>query len=153
MKQWFIDLERGISNLIYYFKVIWKQRDWDHAYMEELLLTKLERWYKRYSGNIQLPYEGIEKDLQAMRICINILKRRRDSWYTDVWHSKYAYKEDYVFEPIPDKLGYCEMKSIGLTEEEKEKSTEWLHKCNKVEKRDWEIFCDILKKYGERWWD
>lgn len=153
MKYWFRDLKTGISNLIYYFKVIWNDRQWDHVYLENLMLAKLERWYKRYSGNIQLPYEGVEKDLQAMRICINILKRRQSSWYTDVWHSKYAYKEEITFEQIPDNPEYSEMKSTGLTEEEKEKSSEWLQKCNKVEKRDWNIYCDILKKYGERWWD
>jgi hypothetical protein len=171
MKQlriFFKELNRSLHNLKYYFKVIWEDRQWDHQYMEDLMLAKFEKWYKVYSSdNVPFPYEGIEKDVQAMRICINILKRRKEGWYTNVWYSKYAFREETIWEEIPEgdntynifkednptNQKLFEMKSKGLTEEESKKSHEWLINCNKVEERDWIIFCDILKKYNNKWWD
>ena len=38
----FINLIYGIRNLIKWFPIIWKNREWDHYYIYEILKFKLE---------------------------------------------------------------------------------------------------------------
>jgi hypothetical protein len=150
----FRELKRSIQNVVYYLPIIWKDRDWDHGYMETIMLAKLKKWYKRYSNidGLPLPYEGIEKDLQAMRICINILQRRKDSWYDEVCHSRYGYKIEMKFVKIPN-TDLSEIVFEGLSKEEDIAHIELRNKCNQVYKRDWKLYCTIFEKYFEKWWD
>lgn len=148
IKYLYKDFVKGIKNLIYYFPTIWGDRDWDHGYLENLMYIKFKKWYKEYSSpDLMMSYVGIEKDLQAMRICINILERRKTDWYTDGWYNKYAYKAIYY------TTDHNEWKHKGLTDEEEKKNIEWLKKYDKVKERDWQIFCRIFEKYLNRWWD
>lgn len=154
---WFVEFCDGVSNLKKFWRVIWNDRDWDHAYFERIMLTKFEKWYDRYSKieDLPFPHEGIEKHIQAMRICINILRRRKEDWYTQVWYNnKLQQKVKYNFESviIHGEQMY-EMKHFGLTEEEELENSKLLKNSGLAEKRDWRIFCRILEKYNEYWWD
>ena len=40
MKQYYRKFKQGIGNLIYYFKVIWNDRQWDYAFFYRLELKK-----------------------------------------------------------------------------------------------------------------
>lgn len=157
------DLSTGIKNLAYYFKTIWKDRDYDHSYIEKLLLKKYKRQYARTTKLNR--FESSEKTAQALRILIFILERRKNGWYTDSWHSKYAYKEKHYFQEIfptdpiygvvddIKKEKMYEMKSEGLTAQEETENIRLLRQYEEVEKRDWNIFCDITKKYHNQFWD
>jgi len=70
----------SISNLVWYFRVVWNDHDWDHSYIHDILLRKLEKVLKRYQ-NAQ--YVGDqEKDInKPLRICVEILRRDRDGFY------------------------------------------------------------------------
>jgi len=102
----FID---SMSNLIYYFKVIWGDRQWDYMYIENILLKKYKRMYKSFYRNDT--HENTKKYAQALRICIMILHRREQCWYMEVPYD------------------------------------------SAVEDRDWKIYCRIIEKYHEKWWD
>lgn len=143
----------GIRNVVHYLPVIWKDRDWDHGYLEDILYAKYTKWYKRFSQpDLYSAYVGMEKDVQAMRILLTILERRRTNWYTNQWYNKYAYKEKFVFSPIEDS-DYSELTTEGLTSEESNKSSDLLVLMDNIEERDWKIFCRILEKYHARMWD
>lgn len=87
--EWWYFITRGIKNLVYWFPLIWNDRDWDHAYMEYILLHKLKRMYKRFSDPtatyVDWTYEYSAKALQALRICIVILERRKSSFTLDLY--------------------------------------------------------------------
>ena len=51
LKKTYYNLIRGISNLISYFRLIWKDRDWDYGFMLELERKKLQRAIKWYEKN------------------------------------------------------------------------------------------------------
>lgn len=78
----------GIQNLWYWFPVIWKDRDWDHAYMEYIMLHKLKQLYSRFSDPektcVNWTEESAAKQLQALKICIIILERMRTSFHWKV---------------------------------------------------------------------
>lgn len=130
IKYWPSDIKRGIKNLIYYFPVIWKQRDFDHGYIEELILYKFRRQYAHYTSPECVEYVGMEKDIQALKICIDILERRNIDWYTSQWY-------DNPKRESPDDD--IRKNHLLLT--------------YSLETRDWKIFCNIMEKYFPRWWD
>lgn len=127
---WPKEVKRGVGNLVYYFKVIWKQRDFDHGYIEELWLAKFKRQYKHYLSDKVVGYVGMKKDVQGLKICIDILERRRSDWYTNQWYDN-PKRED------PSQDVRSELLTLTFN----------------TEARDWKIFCDILNKYFPKWWD
>ena len=116
----FQDLKYGFKNLFAYFSVIWKDRNWDFGYTENLLIIKYKQLYKcLYSDEYLVP---VDRDtyVKALKIAINILERRRDSFYTEIWNSEDTTHIRIIYE---------------------------------IENRDWNIYCDIVKKYHNHWWN
>ena len=73
----------GILNVIEYFPIIYRDRDWDFAFYETLLLFKLKRMYAclEHSAADDLVWA---ESVKALRICITILERRKDDFYIDL---------------------------------------------------------------------
>ncbi len=146
------DIYNFFKNLKHYWSFIKNDRDWDFRYTEDMLLLKYKKQLKYFNNyNKDYRHERHHKDEQVLRILINILERRKSSWYTNVWHSKYAYKEKHYFENI-EGTEYNEWKTEGLDKKEQHLSHLWLLRMNKCEERDWNIFCDIIKKYHDKIW-
>lgn len=78
---WYRSFVAGVYNLWYYLPVIWKDRQWDHAYIEEMLRYKLTRMYKHMTSDMIMPCDRQEEYNKAMKICIDILERRKTNWY------------------------------------------------------------------------
>jgi len=73
------DIPQGFGNLIKWFPVIWRDRDWDHHFLFEVLRFKLENmeWvFSKYGCGI-----GSERDAKRMRICIELIKRIQEDNY------------------------------------------------------------------------
>lgn len=117
---------RSIKNLIKWFSVIWNDRDWDHGYIEDMLLFKLNNMYKRFSDpdatyvNWESYYTS--KALKALKLCIQILERRKNNYYTEYWWSRGQTHEDLLL-------------------------------SSQLEERDWRLFCRMMEKYFNYWWD
>lgn len=79
----------GIKNLIKFFPIVYNYRNYDFGYIECSLSFQLKDMYKRFSNpnktTVDWNYNRIhQKQLQALKIAINILKRREDFWYDSV---------------------------------------------------------------------
>lgn len=92
----YYDFIQGIKNLKKWFPVIWRDRNWDHHYMFEILKFKLE---------IQSSYlkkHCIHTDAQhnhdRMKLCIKLIDKIQNSYYEleylDYQKSKYDLLED-----------------------------------------------------------
>ena len=114
------------KNLIKWFPIIWNDRDWDSVYIEEMLLFKLNNMYKRFSDPnatyVDWDTEHAKPALKALNICVKILERRRDNYYTDYWWSRDQTHEDLIL-------------------------------SSQLEQRDWKLFCRLMEKYFDYWWD
>lgn len=79
------DLIQGIYQLIYWFPVIFKNKDWDFTYTEIILLHQLKLQYKRFSDPsvtyVNWEEESAAKQLKALKICIILLERLSTDWY------------------------------------------------------------------------
>jgi hypothetical protein len=113
----------GIKNLIYYFRIIWNDMDYDYYYILFLIFHKLKKTQKRYTKKDF--FENQENELnKPLRICIEIIYRMlTDFYYNDI--------KNY------DKI--IDNKHLIMAES-----------CLK---RDHDLLFKILSKYIKYWWD
>ena len=121
--------KEGIENLWMWFPIIWKDRQFDYAYLERMLLYKMELMYDRFSDPdetmVDWEYGRSGCALQALRICITILERRQEDFYT---------------------TSLCDSNTRELTDE-------LMVQIHLVERRDWKILHTLMEQYSEYWWD
>jgi hypothetical protein len=111
----------GIKNIIYWFPIIWKDRNWDHHYIYEILKHKLKAQSK-YIGD-KNRHTRAKYDAQRMKLCVNLIQKIEDDYY-GMEYMDYA-ETDFWFEDVEDKPGYSTIKSDII----------------------WEKYDDYFKKY------
>jgi hypothetical protein len=114
-------LKYGIKNIIYWFPIIWKDRNWDHSYILTILQHKLKAQAK-YIGSKDR-HTRAKQDARRMKICINLIEKLQESFY-ETEYMVYA-KEKHWFEPVKGKEGYSSWESEIV----------------------WEYYKDYFKKY------
>ena len=70
---------RSIKNLVRWFPIIWKDRDWDHHFIFEVLKFKLKNQaeYIGKKGN----HLSAERDAEIMMTCVRIIEKVQDEYY------------------------------------------------------------------------
>lgn len=106
-------LKHGIKNIIYWFPIIWKDRNWDHDYIFRILQHKLKAQSKYIGSNDR--HTRAQYDAQRMNLCVNLMQKLQDSYY-DLEYMDYA-KDRHWFEPCEGKEGYSTWESENIWEE------------------------------------
>lgn len=70
---------RNIHNLIRWFPIIWKDRDWDHYYIFEILKHKLIFMSQNIRKNGF--HESAEYDANRMMLCVNLIEKIQNEEY------------------------------------------------------------------------
>ena len=114
-------LKHGVKNIIYWFPIIWKDRNWDHGYIFDILQHKLKAQSKYIGSNDN--HTRAQYDAQRMNLCVNLMQKLQDDFY-EMEYMDYA-KDRHWFEPCEDKEGYSTWESENI----------------------WEKYDDYFKKY------
>ena len=72
--------KQGIKNIIYWFPVIWKDRNWDGHYIFEILQHKLKA-QADYIGRRDF-HTRAQQDARRMRLCVKLIKKVQEEDYT-----------------------------------------------------------------------
>lgn len=139
-------LLKKIKRTLEWIPIIWNNFDFDHYYIEEILLYKLERTYNSMKNNREYTDKS---SLKSIRIAIECLKRLQNDFYFNTY-SKYmdipikiikidnnCSKLDPNWNPSTNMILYEERRNLGEKRE--------------VEVRN--LLYDIMKKYIGYWWD
>ena len=106
------DFINGVKNLIKWFPIIWRDRDWGPENIYTILQHKLE-----------LQAEGIAKrdilvssqrQAEIMRTCINLIQKIKEDYYS-LEYSDYS-EDKFWFEDIQDKPGFSTLESENISE-------------------------------------
>lgn len=127
MKTLYYNIKYGIINLFLYFKIIWNDRQWDYAYLEELTLFKYKLMYKRMCSKNNIVDWSVydqAKNRKALKICINILERRQSGFYYSLPYNALGKNTIISCKQITD-----------------------------LEQRDWNIYCKLIQQHQQSWWD
>lgn len=103
---------QGNKNLFKWFKVVWKDRDWDHAYIFEVMEHKLTS-QSNYIGSKDR-HLSAKRDAEIMTLCVRLMERIREDYYS-MEYGEY-HKTDYWFEEIEDRPGLSTMESELIEE-------------------------------------
>lgn len=68
-----------IKNLIRWFPIIWKDKDWDDHYIWEILKTKLKH-QAEYIGRRD-HHTRAQYDAQRMMLCVRLIEKIQDEYY------------------------------------------------------------------------
>jgi hypothetical protein len=117
VKQFF----RNIYNLIRWFPIIWKDRDWDDHFIFEILKFKLKNQAK-YIGYHDR-HLSAKRDAEKMMLCVRLIEKVQDEYYGCEY------------------LSYCDLEFESITS----KTHPDLHEMIIVEKS--EHYDDYFKKY------
>lgn len=118
---WFMyDFITGIKNLIYWFPIIWKDRDFDFHYTYQILKEKLKKQANYLS--IKGRHVNVDYDVRNINICIKLIEKLQNEYYEHEYSDYHSI--NFKFIPLPNS-SYSELKIEHV----------------------WENYDDYLKKY------
>ena len=89
-------LQYGLENIFYWFKIIWKDRSWDHDFIFVILKHKLKKQaedLRKYSQHV-----GAEYYAERIELCVRLIEKIESNFYE--LESLEFYKLKSWFEPI-----------------------------------------------------
>lgn len=118
---------QGIKNLFYWFPIIWKDRNWDHSFIFQLLAHKLEGQAK-YIGDRGW-HTTAKRDAEIMMTCVRLIKKLDSGYYESEY---FDYHETNIqFLPSDES---SDLRRIEITEVS-EKFNEYFKKYPLIYKR------------------
>jgi len=119
------DLPKGIKNIIFFWKVIWNFRPWDHTYNLRILARSLEPLRDSIINGMEVDGPRLKK-VAKMERAIEILNNITEDKYTDIAEEKLGYlvNIEYTFrDDEPEEIKKANRKIYDLSREIEEK--EW----------------------------
>jgi hypothetical protein len=104
---WISDISIGIKNLITWFPIIYKDRNWDSHYIMEILKFKLKNQSK-YIRDRDF-YVNAKRDAEIMMTCVKLMELIQDDFYSCEYLDYQTTK--YKFKNIPEEKGYSSLES------------------------------------------
>ena len=74
-------IKYGVKNLYKWFWVIWKDRDWDHHYIFQVLKFKLEKQANHLAENGF--HNNAQRDAELMMTCVRLIDKLQNEYYYD----------------------------------------------------------------------
>ena len=117
------NIYQGTRNLIRWFPIIWKDRDWASSHIFEILKTKFKHQSK-YIGDRDFR-ERAKRDAEVMMLCVRLIDKVQDEYYEgeylDYHECDYNWlpvKEDWVDDDgtVTPKSELSELDIVELTE-------------------------------------
>jgi hypothetical protein len=149
------DLKYGLKNIIKWFKIIWRDRDFDHYYLEVMMLEKLKGIrYSIEQYNKIIGDNGKYVDhYRALNICIEILERRTSEFYNELMYKNInvdiAYEKRMMF--IDGKLEYAV--NLDYDPKQGELLQNQIKNVYSIELRDQKVLGKLIGTYLSNWWD
>ena len=159
----------GCHNLIKWIPTIFKDRDWDHWHIYNILQKKIEFQRKEIINSNR--HTDVERDNRDMTIALNLIEKVKEDYY-GTEHLDYS-ESKFRFEPIEGDDEYCTMEQDVISENYDEYIKKYPSSVRKVlkekpdlDKKDlcfWvaqhnqerahDLLHKILKERMRRWWD
>ena len=160
----FRDFYRRVCNVLRWLPTIWKDRDWDNSYINEILIRKLEFTRDFYLSD--KPYSSeASRTADEIQEAISRLHQTKDSWefYENpaLEHLEQKWgKSKFNFIPTNDGTGssYLEIEheNVKTPEDKEQYSKEFraaLEQARKEYLKDKKDAYKFIAKHIDGWWD
>lgn len=154
------NIKYGIQNLITWFPVIWKDRDWDFFFIWIILHKKLDLMEKNIRSNGH--HVNHERDADQIKLCVNLIKRLMDDNYHEnvfLHHDKKWGETHMVWNKTDNpELSSLELKrdNVKTKEDILEERKEFSRLSPNVEQQkqqDIDYLFNYMAKHIQCWWD
>lgn len=156
------ELKTSIKNVIRWFPIIWKDRDWDDSYIFTILKQKLYFTAQLHIKNKR--YVGWEREVELMTLAIKLIDFVTNEHYEDVaWNfmtskygeSKWSFKKIEGKEHLSEMIfKYPKIEDGTYTQVEYDKDFRETHnEANTKHRKARKLLFRILDEHIERWWD
>jgi len=155
------DIPRGIENLINWFPVIWKNRDWDHYFIYVILRHKLHLTEQHIRNHDM--HTRAKEDADRIKVCVNLLDRLIADDYHEMAYKKIDEKWgelELTSTPCEDRDGYHEVHinrpKVKTPEDKKQERKEFKSAYEHeqyLRNQDKNMLFKMMSKYIEGWWD
>lgn len=105
-------LREGIANIIYWFPIIWKDRNWDSHYIFEILKHKLKAQANYIGGKDR--HTRAQLDAKRMRLCVKLIEKVQEGDYA-MEYMGYS-KDRHWFTDCEDRPGSSLWNSETISE-------------------------------------
>lgn len=145
---------QGIKNIIIWFPVIWRDRDFDHSFLYKIMYYKLKNMQAFFeSENVWCACSN--RKAKQIMIAKNLCKRLIEQQYltnalTD-YHQKYGEEIKFSFEPVEGKT-YSVLKWNETEREHEDFHMASVH-SDYMEQQDLDYLFKHMRKYIQGWWD
>jgi len=154
------DFKNGIKNLIMWFPIVWRDRNWDHTYIYRILRHKL------YLTEMLIRNHGIHvrniKDANKIKLCVNLLDRLINDDYHEgafkrhyeKWgHGKFLWDDADLEGYKTLKIEYPNVKtSKDEIQEKKDFSRSSKHEIM-LREQDLDYLFKQMRKHIQTWWN
>lgn len=142
------NVTNGVHNLIVWFPVIWKDRDYAENYLMSIIQFKLERMSRLHREHGHL--ENSEEYARQLSYAAELASKIAEADYTDeVFGDKKYLLEKMSFEFDEDQ-GLIQ---TGLTEEEREEVRRLMDREEEFLERDLNTLLEYINRHYFDWWD
>ena len=107
-----LEFKQGIKNLIYWFPIIWKDRNWDSHYIFDIMKHKLSA-QADYIGGRDLHTQA-QENARKMKLCVKLMGLIQEEFYSSEY-SDY-HKTKHWFEDVPEQPNVSSWESRLLEE-------------------------------------
>ena len=171
------DFVRGIKNLWRWFPTIWKDRDWDHTYIYEILRVKLEHQAYYIGSNDR--HVSAARDSERMLLCARLIQIQKEDLY-GMEYMDYI-KKEYEFIPTDETKKWYTMEDTTIEDnldeyfakypriykkvitgeinrfkrsiKEKDRQVIAMEIADENQERSRRLLFKILDQHIDRWWD
>lgn len=153
IKHIFYNIKMAIGNLIKWFPIVIKDRDFDYYFIMNVLRFKINNTAKHI--NEHQNYVGFERDVERMYTCVRLIDKIQNEDYSteyqeyySFWHSELEDNSEEYFKTYPNTyrkvLKYCEKSNKKLI---------ILNISNERHQKAIRILFKLLENNIEKWWD
>jgi len=156
---------QNIKNLIRWFPIIWKDRDWDDHFIFEILKFKLKN-QADYIGSRDR-HMSAKRDAEKMMLCVRLIEKVQDEYYATEYFE--YHDSELTFVDSEDYPGHYEMVTIEKSERyndyfkkypriakrfrTKDKGKKAFRIAQMNQERAHKLLFKILEQNIRRWWD
>ena len=168
------DLKDSFKELFYYFPrnvlvftkkvisyapVLWRDRDWDHAYILLILEKKIKEVEKNFRTNSdfrkdQQKYKELVKALELLNLIIEdkVSEPLKDA-HDAKWGSLIMYDLPYSDSSTEIRFDRKHTRTEKEKQKERKEHDLLLKKISKLEKKTWDELWSLLRDNLKHWWD
>jgi len=162
IKDFFLyDIKYGIQNLIKWFPIIWKDRNWDHTFIYIIMRNKLhftEQLIRNHGNHVR----NI-KDANDIKLCVDILDRlSKDDYYEHAFkrHEEKWGEAQHRFEDCDESPEYqsfhIDYPNVTSEKTKKLQKRDFRRSCKheaNLREQDLDMLFTYMRKHIQGWWD